>query len=59
MTSALANITKTTDLPGWEFEDPISEIGRLVGKGIVPGNVEDEAEGRKKGSKQNSCQLVG
>lgn len=38
---------KTTDLPGWEFEDPLSEIGGLVGKGI-PGNVKDEAEGHNK-----------
>ena len=39
--SALANFTTTTDLPGREH-------GRVVGKGRVPGNVEDDAEGRKK-----------
>ena len=55
--STLANFTKTTDLPGREFEDPLSEVGSLVGKGIVPGKVEHEAEGRNIGSKQNSCQL--
>ena len=54
VSSTLVNFTKTTDLPGWEFEDPLSEIGRLVGQGIVP---EDEAEGRNIGSRQNSCQL--
>jgi hypothetical protein len=41
-----------TDLPGRELGDPLSEIGRLVGKGIVPGNVKDDAEGRNIGSKQ-------
>ena len=41
--SALANVTTTTDLPGREHG-----LGRVVGKGRVPGNVEDDAEGRKK-----------
>ena len=43
---------KTIDLPGWVFEDPLSEIGRLVGQGIVPKN---KAEGCNIVSKQNSC----
>ena len=46
----------TTDLPGVELGDPLSENGR-VGKGRVSGNVEDDAEGRNISSKQSSCQL--
>lgn len=54
--SALANYARTINLPG--RGDPLlSELGRLVGKGSVPGNVEDDVEGRNIGSKQNSCQL--
>jgi hypothetical protein len=59
--STLANFTATTtDLPGLELDDPLSEIGRMVvvGKGRVPGNVEDDAEGRNIGSKQSSCQCM-
>jgi hypothetical protein len=44
----------TTDLPGRELGDPLSKIGRLVGKGRVPGNVEDDAEERNMSSKQSS-----
>ena len=42
------------DLPGLELGDSLSEI---VGKGRVPGNVEDDAEERNTGSRQSSCQL--